>query len=203
MNEAVQYGKKAPANAALIGANILFFLYLELLGSTEDGIFMIAHGAMFSPLVLGEGQYSRLLTSIFMHFGASHLMNNMLVLLLLGEKLERVLGHVKYLIFYLLCGVLANLISMEVHIYLDEIVIGAGASGAMFGVIGGLVWVAFRNHGWVERLTGRQLAVMIFIVLYYGAVSSNIDQWAHLGGLVSGIFLCILMYRRPRTACGA
>ena len=198
MEEAVRYGKNAYMNTAIAAGNILFFIYLELIGSTEDSIFMIAHGAMFSPLILGEHQYSRLITSVFMHFGAGHLMNNMLILLILGEKLERILGHIKYLIFYFLCGIAANLVSMGIHCYLGEIVVGAGASGAIFGVVGGLVWAVARNRGRLEQLTGRQLGVMLVIVLYYGVSSSNIDNWAHLGGLASGILFGILMYRRPQ-----
>ena len=75
---------------------------------------------------------------------------------------------------------------------------GAGASGAIFGVVGGLVWAVARNRGRLEQLTGRQLGVMLVIVLYYGVSSSNIDNWAHLGGLASGILFGILMYRRPQ-----
>lgn len=203
MEEILRYGRSAFINTAIAAANVLFFLYLELIGSTEDGIFMIAHGAMFSPLVLEKHQYGRLLTSIFMHFGVSHLMNNMLILLILGEKLERILGHAKYLIFYLMCGIAANLVSMGVHQYLGEIVIGAGASGAIFGVIGGLVWAAAKNRGRLQQLTSRQLGIILVIVLYYGFSSRNIDNWAHLGGLAAGILLCILMYRRPKAVRGA
>ena len=122
---------------------------------------------------------------------------------ILGEKLERILGHAKYLIFYLMCGIAANLISMGVHQYLGEIVIGAGASGAIFGVIGGLVWAAARNRGRLQQLTSRQLGIILVIVLYYGFSSRNIDNWAHLGGLAAGILLCILMYRRPKAVRGA
>lgn len=203
MEELVRYVRKAYINTAIAAANILFFIYLELLGSTENGVFMIAHGAMFSPLILGAHQYSRLITSLFMHFGAGHLMNNMLILLILGEKLENVLGHIKYLLFYFLCGIAANLISMGIHCWLGEIVVGAGASGAIFGVVGGLIWAAARNRGRLEQLTGRQLGIMLLIVLYYGVSSSGIDNWAHLGGLASGILFGILMYRRPKEGCGA
>lgn len=64
-------------------------------------------------------------------------MNNMLVLFVLGDNLERALGHVKYLIFYLLCGVGANLVSMTVNLMTGSLSVGAGASGAIFGVVGG------------------------------------------------------------------
>ena len=116
------YGRKtAYVNTAIIIINVLCFLYLELQGSTENAGFMLAHGAMFAPLVVDHGQYYRLVTSVFMHFGVSHLMNNMLVLFVLGDNLERALGHVKYLIFYLLCGVGANLVSMTVNLMMGSL----------------------------------------------------------------------------------
>ena len=202
MREVYQYARTAFINTAIIALNLIVFLYLELLGSTEDGIFMIAHGAVFSPLLTEYHEYSRLLTSMFMHFGAAHLMNNMLILLLLGERLERALGHVRYLFFYLLSGIGAGLFSAEVHQYLGEIIIGAGASGAVFGVVGGLGAVLLRNRGHFGRLRGRQIGVILLFTLYYGISSSGIDNWAHLGGLASGFVLGILLYRRPKSAFG-
>jgi len=99
------YGRKtAYVNTAIIIINVLCFLYLELQGSTENAGFMLAHGAMFAPLVVDHGQYYRLVTSVFMHFGVSHLMNNMLVLFVLGDNLERALGHVKW-VNHFSCGI--------------------------------------------------------------------------------------------------
>ena len=103
---------RAWINGTLIILNILYFLYLELTGSTQDTYFMLEHGAMYGPLILRGHEYYRLLTSIFMHFGIDHIVNNMLVLFVLGDNLERALGKVKYLIFYLSCGVLANVVSL-------------------------------------------------------------------------------------------
>ena len=160
------YGRKtAYVNTAIIIINVLCFLYLELQGSTENAGFMLAHGAMFAPLVVDHGQYYRLVTSVFMHFGVSHLMNNMLVLFVLGDNLERALGHVKYLIFYLLCGVGANLVSMTVNLMTGSLSVGAGASGAIFGVVGGLVYAVGVNRGILEYLNSRQLGVMILLPL--------------------------------------
>ena len=197
------YGRKtAYVNTAIIIINVLCFLYLELQGSTENAGFMLAHGAMFAPLVVDHGQYYRLVTSVFMHFGVSHLMNNMLVLFVLGDNLERALGHVKYLIFYLLCGVGANLVSMTVNLMTGSLSVGAGASGAIFGVVGGLVYAVGVNRGRLEDLTSRQLRVMILLTLYHGFTSMNIDNAAHIGGLAAGILLGILLYRKPRRYMG-
>lgn len=190
--------KKAFVNIGLIGINIIYFLYLELTGSTENTQFMVAHGAMYAPLVLENGEYFRLLTSIFMHFGINHIMNNMLILFILGDNLERALGHIKYLLFYLLCGVGANVVSMIMNLGEYRSVVSAGASGAIFGVIGGLLYAVIINRGRLEDLSVRQLVVVIVCSLYFGFTSTGVDNAAHIGGLLVGIVMGMLLYRRPR-----
>ena len=88
--QAYKIKDKAYVNIALIAVNVLIFLYFELIGDTEDTMFMIMHGAVYEPLVVLRGEYYRLFTSMFLHFGASHLVNNMLVLFVLGERMEQV-----------------------------------------------------------------------------------------------------------------
>ena len=79
------YGrKKAYVNTGLIALNVLYFLFLEATGSSENTSFMVVHGAMYAPLVIEKGEYYRLITSVFMHFGISHIMNNMLILFTLA-----------------------------------------------------------------------------------------------------------------------
>ena len=109
-------GNRAYINGAIIILNIVYFLYLEIAGSSENSLFMIEKGALYLPLLIEKKQYYRLITSVFMHFGINHLLNNMLVLFVLGDNLERALGHLKYLLFYLLCGVGANCISVAFDI---------------------------------------------------------------------------------------
>lgn len=191
-----RYGKKAYVNGLLIALNVLFFLYLEIAGSSEDAYFMYTKGAMFAPAVLEDGEYYRLLTAMFMHFGIRHIMNNMLVLFVIGDNLERALGHVKYLIFYLLCGIGSNWVSMMVH-PADTMTVSAGASGAIFGVVGGLLYVVTANRGQLEDLNTRQLVIMIFFSLYLGYTSTGVDNIAHLSGLVIGFVLAIILYHRP------
>ena len=188
--------KKSYITIALIAVNILYFLFLELHGSTEtDMEMMLKYGASFEPLIVEEHQYYRLLTACFMHFGMAHLANNMLVLFVIGGKLERALGHVRYLIFYLLAGVLANLFSLFWHIHTQEFLVSAGASGAVFGVVGGLMWAVIRNRGRLEDLSLQQLVIMLLLSVYLGLSEGGVDNAAHIGGVISGFLLAIPLYR--------
>lgn len=190
--------KKAYVNFCFIAVNVIYFLYLEMAGSTENTEFMVNHGAMYAPYVLEGGEYFRLLTSIFMHFGINHIMNNMLILFILGDNLERALGHVKYFFFYLLCGVGANILSMIINIGDYRTIVSAGASGAIFGVIGGLLYAVAVNRGRLEDLSTRQLVVVIVCSLYFGFSSTGVDNAAHIAGLVIGIFMGLILYRKPK-----
>ena len=156
-------------------------------------------GCICAFVILG-GEYYRLFTAMFLHFGVSHLANNMLVLLVLGEKMERALGHIKYLIFYLVSGVAANSISLAVQVRTGQASVSAGASGAIFGVVGGLVYVIAIHHGQLDGLTNRQLGFMVLLTLYHGFTSAGVDNMAHIGGLISGFILGILLYRRKDAA---
>lgn len=196
-----EYGRRnvAYVNTAIVILNIAYFIYLEFAGSTESTQFMVEHGAMYAPLVLEKKEYYRLLTSVFMHFGISHIVNNMLILFVLGDNLERALGKVKYLIFYLVCGVGANIVSLFIHIADGEEVVSAGASGAIFGVIGGLLYAVAVNKGRLEDLNTRQLVIMIVCSLYFGFASTGVDNAAHVSGLVIGIVMALILYRKPRN----
>jgi len=189
--------KKAYINIGLIAVNVIYFLYLEITGSSENTEFMVSHGAMYLPLVLEHKEYFRLLTSVFMHFGINHIMNNMLILFILGDNLERALGHIKYLIFYLICGAGANVVSAAINLGANRNVVSAGASGAIFGVIGGLLYAVAVNRGRLEDLSTRQLVVIIGCSLYFGFTSTGVDNAAHIAGLVIGIIMGIILYRKP------
>lgn len=198
MNEHEYAPRRTWMTSALIAVNILCFLYLEIAGSSEDVRFMLEHGAMYTPLVIENHEYYRLVTAMFMHFGIEHLVNNMLVLFVLGDNLERALGKMKYLIFYLLCGIGSNFASMMIHMHDAQQYVGAGASGAIFGVIGGLLYVVARNRGRLENLSSRQLVVTVLFSLYFGYTSTGVDNAAHVSGLIIGILLGLLFYRKRR-----
>lgn len=194
---------RAWVNGTLIILNVLYFLYLELMGSSEDAYFMLEYGAMYGPAVLEDHEYYRLLTSMFMHFGINHIVNNMLVLFVLGDNLERALGKVKYLLFYLICGVGANVVSLIFELPTKDWAVGAGASGAIFGVVGGLIYVVAVNKGRLEDLNSRQLVVMAAFSLYLGFSSTGVDNTAHVAGLILGMILAAIFYRKPKRTCRA
>lgn len=191
--------KTSWVNGGLIILNIIYFIYLEITGSSENILFMVEHGALYGPFVQAYGEYYRLLTSMFMHFGIEHLINNMLVLFVLGDNLERALGKIKYLIFYLVSGVGANWVSMMANLHSPVQTVSVGASGAVFGVIGGLLYAVLVNRGRLEDLSSRQLVVVVIFSLYFGFTSTGVDNVAHVAGLMIGIILGVLLYRRPKS----
>ncbi len=198
----VRTQKTAYVNLAIIAVNVAVFLFLETRGSTEDSRFMIASGALFWPAVTGEGEYCRLLTAVFMHFGMEHLANNMLLLFVLGDNLERALGKVKYAVFYLVCGLGANVISMVTDIRQNSYVVSAGASGAIFGVVGGLMYAVIANRGRLEDLSARQMVILAVLSLYHGFTSRGVNNVAHVAGLVLGVVMGIILYRKPERRTG-
>ena len=127
-------------------------------------------------------------------------MNNMLVLICAGPILEKAMGHIKYLCLYLIAGVGGSTLSYVQMIARGKYDVSAGASGAIFGIIGALLWIVMIHKGRYESLTGKGLLFMIVISLYYGITSVDVDNWAHIGGLAMGFVLAIILYWKPRKA---
>ena len=148
---------------------------------------LIAYGAKDNDLML-QGQYWRFITPIFLHVNLIHVGLNMLNFLVLGIFLERILGHLRFLLIYLLTGIISIIASFA----FAPQEISVGASGAIFGLVGAYsIFVfahrrAFRNGGipamvWIVIVIGINLSIGFFV--------QNVDNYAHIGGLVSG---CVL-----------
>ncbi len=190
-----RYGeKKAVCTIALIVINVVIFFYLSFQGMTEDPVFLLQHGAMYVPYVMEEMEYYRMFSSMFLHFGFEHLTNNMLMLAVIGWNLELEIGKIKFLIIYILSGLGGNVLSSVAEIYFGEYTVSAGASGAVFGIIGALLYVAIRNRGRIGDISGRGLLFMIALSLYFGFTTEGVDNLAHIGGVLSGFLLSVLLY---------
>jgi rhomboid protease GluP len=148
---------------------------------------LITHGAKDNALML-QGQYWRFITPVFLHANALHVGLNMFNLLILGVFLERILGHLRFLLIYLVTGVVGVIASF----YFAPQEISVGASGAIFGLVGAysmfvLVHRRAFRYGGIPSLLW--LLVVIGINLSIGLFVQNVDNYAHLGGLISG---CVL-----------
>ena len=177
---------KAPCTILLAAVNVIVFLVLSFLGMTEDGEFMLKHGAMYVPYLIQRGEYYRLFSSMFLHFGYDHLVNNMIVLVAMGWNLELDIGKVKFLIVYFVSGLAGNVLSAWWDIQTGSMAISAGASGAI------------RNRGRIGDISGRGLVFMIVLTLYYGFTSGGVDNMAHIGGLLAGFLSGVLLYRKRK-----
>ncbi|MCQ2507540.1 MAG: rhomboid family intramembrane serine protease [Dorea sp.] len=184
----------------LIAANVVIFLGLSFIGMTEDSAFLLEHGASYLPYILYKGEYYRIFTSMFLHFGFDHLMSNMMMLALMGYRLEPAVGKIRFLIIYLSAGLMGNLISLFQEYMSGECYVSAGASGAVFGLIGSMLFVAFMNktgrylkkYGYMD-LNTRDMCIIIGLGIYSGFTSAGIDNAAHLGGLIAGFLFTALV----------
>lgn len=191
------YMKKASVTHILIAVNIICFIIVEIFGgSTQDTAVLIRWGGAYVPYIQ-EGQYWRLFTAMFLHAGIRHLLNNMMLLYVLGVALEPLLGKVKYTVLYLGCGLIANLVSYEYYVSRGDATVSIGASGAIYAVMGALIWVVIRNKGRVAGYSIRQMLLLLAFSLYFGFTSAGVANSAHLAGLASGFLASVLLYRKP------
>ena len=192
--------KKELVTVLFILLNILIFVIVDFTGGSENTVHMIACGAAYPPLILEEGETYRLFTCMFLHFGIYHIANNMLVLFVLGQRLEPVLGKVKFILVYLLGGLGGNIFSLLMETKKAEYAVSAGASGAVFAVMGAMLYVVIRSRGRIQDISVRQMMIMAGFSLYFGFTSTGVDNAAHVGGLVCGFILAALLYHPGKVS---
>jgi rhomboid protease GluP len=182
---------------ALVAVNVLVFIAMAIGGAgvmVPNGEVVVRWGSNYGPYTLA-GEWWRLLTSCFIHFGIVHLALNMYALYQTGSTTERLFGRGRFLALYLFAGLTGSLASM----IWNPVINGAGASGAIFGVFGGLIAFTLDARNRVPRavMTEHRNSTLLFAgySLFYGAVHPNIDNAAHLGGLAGGFLMGWLLAR--------
>ncbi len=175
----------------LIALNAAMYLLMTLSGvsaTSPNSRQLILWGGDFGPLTLGPQPW-RLVSAVFVHAGILHIGLNMWCLWSLGRLAERIFGKATYLVLYLLCGIAGNVVSLWWHTNS----VGVGASGAIFGVAGGLTTALYLGKlpfpKQALRGTLQSLVVFAVINLGIGQVVGAIDNSAHLGGFVAGLAL--------------
>lgn len=182
------------ASIFLIILNVIVHLYLTFKGGTTNTMLMLENGALYVPAVLEDHEYYRMITSMFMHFGFEHLFFNMILLYYMGTVLEKGLGEIRFLLLYFISGLIGNVASLIWYTQIDRMAVSAGASGAIFGLVGAALYLVIKHKGYYRGIDIRRLVLMIGVNLYNGfVVQSGINNAAHVGGLVSGFLLGVVL----------
>lgn len=168
---------------SLIAINIIIYIFM-MLGYRDNIIWFGAN----VPDFIRQGDIYRLLSSVFIHANIMHLICNMYALYVIGPQLESYLGRVKYLLVYLISGITGNLLSMA-------FTTGAsvGASGAIFGLFGALLYFGYHYRVYLGTVLKSQIIPLIVLNLFIGFMVPGINNAAHIGGLIGGVLATIAL----------
>ena len=186
----------APVTWTVLGIMVVMWLALEGSGGSSNPDALLRFGAKYGPLI-AEGQWWRLVAPVFLHIGFLHLLANSFALIIFGGVVERTFGGRNYLTIYLAAGVFGNIVS-----YWAAPALGAGASGAVSGIVGAygaFLVINRRLFGEMGRQSLTTIGVIVAINVVFGLVARGVDNWAHLGGFVAGLALGWWLAPRPRV----
>lgn len=175
--------KKIIITNILIGISvILFFITFIASNGKSDALSLLKYGASYAPFVKSGGlQLFRLVTCAFLHAGIIHLLFNMYSLYIIGTQLENYIGRIKFLTIYLMSAISGSLMSC---IFSNSV--SVGASGAIFGLLGALLYFGYHYRLYLGSVLKNQIIPLIIINLMFGFMMSGIDNAAHIGGLIGG-----------------
>ena len=178
-------------SAVLVAINVIVFLIC-----TFTGNLLYNMGRLDITDVLIYDEYGRIIWSMFLHSDISHIFNNMVILFFLGSMIEKEVGHIPYAILYLLSGIGGGVLSLFHKVMTFDMSGTIGASGAVFGLDGALLALILFSGRRMENVTPNRVILMIAYSLYNGFTGNNIDNAAHIGGLVTGflvgVVICII-----------
>ena len=174
--------KKIVFTNALIFINVVIFMVTYVLANANlSSAALVRFGASFAPLIK-SGELWRLITAAFLHVGIVHLLVNMYSLYIIGTQVETYIGKYKFLAIYLVSAISGVLMSC----IFNPNVVSAGASGAIFGLLGSLVYFGYHYRLYLGSVLKNQIIPIIVLNLVLGFIIPGIDNAAHIGGLVGG-----------------
>ena len=164
---------------------LLYFLMVIEEGNFNLSTYVLLKFGANAGIFTKSGQYFRLFTCIFLHAGLIHIICNMYSLYVIGPQIESFYGKLKYLFIFLFSGICGSLLSLGLS--LDNTV-SVGASGAIFGLLGSILYFGYHYRVYLGNVLKSQILPIIFINLMIGFMVPGIDNFAHIGGLIGGIF---------------
>lgn len=185
------FSKKRPIiTYALLISNFILFITMILSGANIFSVkpsVLYEYGGLVNYETMGSmAELYRLITSIFIHGGLMHLLFNMYALYIIGPQVESFFGKTKYLIIYLGSGIIGNLLSM---LFQANNVVSIGASGAIFGLLGALVYFGYHYRVYFGNVIKSQIIPLIMLNIFLGFMLTGINMAAHLGGLLGGFLV--------------
>ncbi|MCM3396764.1 MULTISPECIES: rhomboid family intramembrane serine protease [Oceanobacillus] len=172
----------------LIAINLVLFILLELNGGSTSINTLIEMGAKYNPSII-EGEWWRIASSMFLHIGYLHLLMNMLAIYYLGTATERIFGRTRFLFIYFLAGIGGGLASFAFTTN-----VSAGASGAIFGLFGALLFFGIIYKRIFFQTMGSNILIILLINIVLGFSVEQIDMGAHIGGLLAGFLASAMMH---------
>lgn len=176
---------------AILFVLVVMFIVETIMGGSTNSAVLLKLGAMNNLVVASRDQFWRLFTAQFLHIGWLHLASNAVMIYYLGQCLEPLIGPWRFLGIYLLSGIGGNLFSFALG---NDYSLAAGASTALFGLLGAVIALYVRNNNmpFIEQL-GKMAIALAVINLGLDLFIKDIDILGHIGGLITGFFLCILI----------
>ena len=174
------FSSKKPIVTWIIIALCIIMFFVSGMG--YDTYTLVKYGANFSGLVR-NGELYRLVTYMFLHAGIVHIGLNMYSLYIVGPRVEDFFGKWKYALIYFISGICGGLLSIGV----TPNVVSVGASGAIFGLFGALIYFGYNYRGYIGAMIRSQVVPIVIYNLFMGLFIPGIDMWGHVGGLIGGI----------------
>ena len=188
------YFRKQPVTFVLLAINTIMF-FVVLFNGGFDGASLTKNGGLVPRLVTEEKEYYRLVVAMFLHGGFFHFLMNSYFLHFLGGFTEKLLGGKRYAILYMLSGLGSSIAVWQLS---NPNIPTIGASGALYGIMGGLLILTFVRPNWFSPYGIRSIRMISIInILFTFALGNVVSFWGHMGGLISGIILTYLLI--PKT----
>ncbi len=192
----IKWKSKPIVSGLLVAVNVVIFIICTFTG---DMLYNMGRNDVIH--VVFQQEYLRIISSMFLHGDIQHLFNNMLILFFMGAMIEKEIGHISYTVAYFLSGIGGNILSLAMKYNQGDLAGSIGASGAIFGLDGVLLALVLFWNKRLDNVTPTRVLLMIGFSLYSGFTGHNIDNGAHVGGLITGFVIGLIMcfIQRRRT----
>lgn len=194
----VENNNKPYITYGLIAINVVVWILMEMAGGTTNREVLVKYGAIDAFSFFINGEYYRLVTSMFIHIGALHLLFNTFALYIFGTRIEKYMKKWSFILLYAISGFSGGLLSIGVDYLNNRVVISAGASGAIYGIIGAILVYSMVYRKRIGGLTSSTILIMFIIGIAFGSLNPQISNLGHLGGFIGGVVVAFIITKIPQ-----